>query len=93
MLTAMLKSLAMLNLLHGERHDLSYPYPYRIYYLSILECVEMKIIQVTKNIVDVFVGEGWENWIRLDLRSFRVLGKNNIQRSVEKTIINELKGK
>ena len=53
----------------------------------------MKIIQVTKNIVDVFVGEGWENWIRLDLRGFRVLGKSNIQRNVEKTIIGQMKGK
>lgn len=51
----------------------------------------MRIIKVTKYITDCFIGEGWENWVRFNKRSDKVLGKSNVSSGQLKFVIRTIK--
>ena len=34
----------------------------------------MVIKHITRNLKDIFIGEGWDNWARIDLKSNRIVG-------------------
>lgn len=36
----------------------------------------MFIKSVNHNLKDVFLGEGWDNWVRLDMRTNKIVGSN-----------------
>lgn len=52
----------------------------------------MLVKHVTKNIKDVFIGEGWYNWVRINLAQNRILSSSHkINPAFEKTLINNVR--
>ena len=52
----------------------------------------MLIKTVTRNIKDVFIGEGWENWARVNLSQNKVVSSNiKVTHNFERIIINKVR--
>lgn len=52
----------------------------------------MLIKHVTKNLKDVFFGEGWANWARVCLKQNRILkSTSRINHAFEKVLLSKLK--
>ena len=52
----------------------------------------MLIKTVTRNIKDVFIGEGWENWARVNLSQNKVVSSSiKVTPNFERIIINKVR--
>lgn len=52
----------------------------------------MLIKTVTRNIKDVFIGEGWGNWARVNLSQNKVVSSNiKVNPNFERIIINKVR--
>ena len=52
----------------------------------------MLVKHITKNLKDVFIGEGWDNWARINLAQNRVVSSNlKMHKAFEHSLIQQCK--